>query len=324
MIEVKLMKLRFHQRVYNMKYIFFGTDDFSVAILEKLMSDFYFPVAVVTMPDKPVGRKQVMTAPAVKSVCEHHNLPYFQPEKLTEIKDELVKLEADYFIVASYGKIIPQSILELPKSGAINVHTSLLPEYRGPSPIQQAILDQKEQSGITLMMMDAEMDHGAILHQQSVDLADAETYRSLHSKLAQLGADTLAKCLPDIVKGKLKPKAQDDSIATYTKIIQKSDAQIDWTKSAKEIDAHIRGYFDWPIAWTTLEDGKRLKVIQAQPGQTDKEVQPGLLFFEDKQVKVACGSGVIEITMLQVEGKKEMDAETFITGYGRLDGTKLG
>lgn len=307
-----------------MKFVFFGTDDFSVAIIEKLISDFFIPSAIVTMPDKPVGRKQIMTPPAVKDVATHHDIPYFQPENPDEVLEDLQKLEADIFIVASYGKIISKSILDLPKIGAVNVHTSLLPKYRGPSPIQQAILDEEKTTGITIMAMDEKMDHGGIYYQHKVEIAPNETYRSLHSKLAYTGADVLAKVLPDIYKGKLLPKEQDHDASTYTAIIKKDDASIDWNSPVNAIDAKIRAYYDWPIAWTKLEDDKRMKIIKASVSSKHQEsYTPGLLKIEGDSIFVECSDGLLEIESLQVEGKKEMTPDQFITGFHRFNNTRL-
>jgi methionyl-tRNA formyltransferase len=307
-----------------MKYIFFGTDTFSVAIVEKLISDFFFPSAIVTMPDRPVGRKQIMTPPAMKDVCLHHDIPCLQPENPDELLEQLKTYDADVFIVASYGKIISDAVLSIPKQGCINVHTSLLPAYRGPSPIQQVILDQQEQTGITIMKMDAKMDHGPLYFQKAIDIASNETYRSLHSKLAHIGADVLPKVLPDIMKGNLKAKEQDHSAATVTKIIKKDDARINWEQPSDVIDAHIRAYYDWPIAWTLLEDDKRLKIIQASlSAHSSENKEPGQLFFLDGGVFITTKKGALEIHSLQVEGKKVMTPKNFIDGFHRFDGTKL-
>jgi len=306
-----------------MKFAFFGTDDFSIAIIEKLMSDFYYPSVIVTMPDKPVGRKQVMTPPPIASVAEHHKVPLMQPEKVADIKEQLQAYDLDVFIVASYGKIIPQSILDIPKNSAVNVHTSLLPEYRGSSPIQAVIRDGQEITGITIMTMDAEMDHGEIIFQQSVDIDERETYRSLHSKLAHIGADTLAKVLPDFLSGKLKPRPQNDEEATFTQMIKKADAKIDWTQSVQTIDQLIRSSYDWPIAWSLLPDQKRLKIIQAHPEPREELKKPGTITLNNNLIEVSAKNGVLILDRLQVEGKKEMSPKDFIAGYQRFNGESM-
>jgi methionyl-tRNA formyltransferase len=302
-----------------MKFAFFGTDDFSVAIIEKLISDFYYPTVIVTMPDRPVGRKQVLTSPAIKSVSDHHRIPLLQPEKVSSINEELKKHDLDLLIVASYGKIIPQSTLDIPKKGSINVHTSLLPAYRGSSPIQAVIRDGLEESGITIMMMDAQMDHGAILFQRSIPLDETETYRSLHSKLAPLGAETLTRILPDFLSGKLKPIEQNHEEATYTEMIKKENAKIDWSKTVQEIDQLIRSSYDWPIAWSLLPDQKRIKIIQASPQQIDQTKKPGTINFVNDQIEVSCQNGVLLLERVQVEGKKEMTAKEFMSGYHKFN-----
>lgn len=307
-----------------MKFAFFGTDEFSVAIIEKLISDFYYPEVIVSVPDKPVGRKQVMTPPAIKDVADHHAIELLQPEKVTQIQDQLASMDLDLIIVASYGKIIPDAILALPKKGSVNVHTSLLPAYRGASPIQAAVRDGLKKTGITIMMMDAEMDHGDIIFQQPVAIAERETYRSLHSKLAHVGADTLTKVLPDFLKGKMKPKPQDHELATFTKILKKEDAKIDWNTTNQQVDQLIRSAYDWPIAWTFLPDGKRLKVISAQPGEPETTDSPGTIAFTKDKVTVSCKTGTVELSLVQVEGKKEMTAKEFSAGYHRFDKQILG
>lgn len=305
-----------------MRYIFFGTDDFSGAILEKLMSDFFFPQFVVTQPDKPVGRKQVLTPPKIKMICEDHQIPVVQTDNLQSIKDQLKEANPDVFIVASFGQIIPQDILDIPYTGAINVHTSLLPEYRGASPIQQAIIDGKKETGITIMLMDAKMDHGPILFQQPIDISDSETGPSLFNKLATVGGEVLAKCLPDILSGKIQPKKQDHAKATFTKIIKKADAEIDWSKSAQDIDRLVRAYDEWPVAWTKLPNGKRLKVYAVS--LSDASGEPGELFVGNEKTTVYCGQNSLILEHVQVEGSKAISGTEFSRGYQKFSGQKLG
>lgn len=304
-----------------MKFAYFGTSEFSKAILERLISDFYRPELIVTQPSKPVGRKQELQDPAVVHVAKSHNIKCVQPEKLSEIESELKKLDLDLIIVASYGKIIPQSVLDIPKLGAVNVHTSLLPKYRGASPIHAAVLNGDDVTGVTIMKMDEKLDHGPIIYQKSIKLSPRETTSTLEVKLANLGADVLAKIIGDFVKGKLKVKEQDHEKATFSGIIKKEDAKIDWTKPANEIDQIIRAYESWPTAWTVLPDGKRLKIYEALPfdHETEEQYKPGEIIIYEGQTYIGTGTAPIEIDLLQVEGKNKQTGKDFARGYSQFD-----
>lgn len=304
-----------------MKFVFLGTDTFSSAILEKLINDYYRPELVITQPDKPVGRKQILTSPLIKHICDDHNIKVLQPENLNDAVDDLKALDLDLIIVASFGRIIPESILSIPAHSAINIHTSLLPRYRGASPIQAAILNGDEETGITVIQMDKELDHGAIIFQKSIEIADDETYRSLHTKLAKIGSDVIARILPDYLSGRLKPEPQSHEDATFTSIIKKEDARIDWTKSCAEIERSVRAYYDWPIAWTALPDGKRLKVLRAHlhEGQSGDD-EPGKLLITKTSAGIACADGILELDLVQVEGgNKPLSEEEFIRGYSKFN-----
>lgn len=308
-----------------MKFVFFGTDDFSVAILEKLISDFYYPSLIISQPDKPVGRKQTLTPPPVKHVAETHGLPLLQPVKVREALPALQNLQPDLFIVASFGQIIPQEVLDRAKLGAINVHTSLLPRYRGASPIQAVILAGEHKTGITLMNMDAELDHGPILYQASLEVDERETQSSLRARLATLGADTLCKVLPDYVRGLLKPRAQDHASATFTTLVQKKDARLDWAQSCRALDRAVRAYEDWPWAWTTLPNGKRLQIFFATyRRQADGETlpPPGTIAISDSKISIACSDGWLVPNTVKVEGKEELSAEQFARGYHQWHGQR--
>lgn len=302
-----------------MRIVFFGTSEFSVAILEKLVSDFFYPVLVISQPDRPAGRKQTLTPPPVKHVCETHRLPLLQPERVIDALAEIEKAKPNLIITAAYGQIIPLSVLRLAPLGAINVHTSLLPKHRGASPIQSAILAGDTETGITIMNMDAAMDHGPILLQKALRIGAEETAVSLHARLASLGADMLAKCLPDYTSGRLKPVEQDHRAATFCKLIKKDDARIPWASDAVAIDRKVRAYFDWPCAWTMLPNGKRLKILHARPlpGE-EKNAQPGRISIEGSRVFIDGLYGKLELMDVQVEGKEQMKAELFARGYHQL------
>ena len=305
-----------------MRYAFFGTSTFSVAILEKLVSDFYRPELVVTQPDRPAGRKRILTPPPVKAVCEDHCLPILQPANVREAEKALTELKLDLLIVAAYGQIIPKHILQLARLGAINVHASLLPHHRGASPIQTAILNGDRSTGITIMQMDEKMDHGAILFQKSLPISSTDTYRSLQAKLSTLGADVLAKTLPDISASRMRAYPQNESEVTYTRLLTKADAQINWQAAAETTDHQVRAFYDWPLAWTTLSSGKKMNILKAQPVQLEKPLPPGTLIIQNDQAAIACGQGALLLQEVHVEGKQKTAGDVFARGYHTLNGTQ--
>ncbi|MDO8443667.1 MAG: methionyl-tRNA formyltransferase [Candidatus Azambacteria bacterium] len=267
-----------------MKVIYLGTPEFSATILEALISSDYEIAAVITNPDAPVGRKQILTPSPVKVLAEKNKIPVVQ-------LDEIRNFDIDLAIVAAYGKIIPKNILDIPHHGTINVHPSLLPKYRGASPIQNAIFNGDKKTGMTIMKLDEEMDHGPILAQEESPIADNDTYESLSQKLALLGAELLIKTIPGYVSGKIKLIEQNHAEATYTKIIKKEDGKINWSKSAEEIERMVRAFYPWPAAWTIWE-GKTLKILEA-------EVR----------------NGKLEIKKLQLEGGKILSIKEFKNGH---------
>lgn len=299
------------------KVIFMGTPEFAVPYLQSLISDNYFEVkAVVTQPDKPTGRKQIITAPEVKIIAQENNLQIFQPEKLKndqEIISQLKKIEPDLIVVVAYGQIIPKSILDIPKLGNVNVHPSLLPKYRGASPIQNAILNNETSTGITIMLMDEKMDHGPILAQKEINLDGTENNESLHQKMSDKNStDFFLTTLKKFINNEITPIVQDDDKAIYCKLITKEEAKIDWSDTAKNISAKIRAFYPWPITWTTL-DKKRVKIfppIKIVEG-SDK---PGRILSENNKLLVACGDKLVEVFELQIEGKNKVKAKDFILG----------
>ncbi|PIP17797.1 MAG: methionyl-tRNA formyltransferase [Parcubacteria group bacterium CG23_combo_of_CG06-09_8_20_14_all_35_9] len=239
----------------NFKLLFMGTPDFARIILKALIIKGFSPVAVVTSPDKPIGRKQILTPSPVKKVALKYNIPVFQSfsVKDSNLKSKILNLKCDLIIVAAYGQILPKEILEIPKLSCVNVHASLLPKYRGSSPIQAAILAGEKETGVTIMLMDEGMDTGDILAQAKLKIAPQETAASIHNKLAKLGAATLIKTLPKWLKGEITPLSQKNKEATYTKILTRQDGKIDWGKSAQEIERMIRAYTPWPGTFALLK-----------------------------------------------------------------------
>jgi len=279
------------------KVVFIGTPEFGAVILEKLISSGLKPVLAITNPDEPVGRKQAMTPPPVKIIAQKYNLNIIQPSKIKNSKLEIKNFQPDLAVVAAYGQIIPKEILEIPKYGCLNVHPSLLPKYRGASPIQSAILNGDEKTGVTIMLMDKEMDHGPIIAQEEFRILNLD-FQKLHGKLAELGANLLIETIPKWLKGEIKAKEQDHSKATFTKILKKEDGEIDWSKSPEEIERKIRALNPWPGTFTFVK-------------KNDKLLRVKILGAELKDKKLT-------IKKVQPEGKKEMDYKEYLLSYPKI------
>ncbi len=273
------------------KIIFMGTPEFGAIILEGLIKSGHKPFLVFTEPDKPVGRKQIITPSKVKSLAEKYNIPVVQPEKISQFAAEIEKLKPSLIIIASFGQIIPKKILEIPQYGCLNVHPSLLPKYRGPSPIQFTIINGDKKTGVTIIRISEKIDAGPILSQKEIEIDPKETYESLHDKLAEAGAKLLLEVLLKLPKGQAPFRLQDDSKASYTKILKRNDGEIDWKKSPKEIERQIRAFNPWPGTYTFC-NGKRLKILEAEASY-----------------------GKLEIKEVQLEGKKPMSYKEFLRGY---------
>ncbi len=261
------------------RLLLMGTPYFAVPVFDALLaSGQYDIVGVVTQPDKPVGRKQRLTPPAVKAWATEHDLPVYQFASLKDpaAAQTITELKPDIAVVAAYGKLIPKTILDIPQHGCVNIHPSLLPEYRGPSPIQTALLDGAVRTGVSIMLLDEEMDHGPILGQRTTEVLADDTNQSLQHSLACEGADLLLELLPDYCAGRLQPQPQNHAEATFTTLLHNADAQIDWNKPANEIDCLIRAMHPEPGAWTDVT-GTRVKVLKAHLEGTElilDQVQP--------------------------------------------------
>ena len=306
------------------RIIFFGTPEFSAIILDKLINSPFCPIAVVTAPDKLKGRKQILTPSQTKELSIKENVPVFQPALLKDnpqVIKELSDLKPDLFIVAAYGLILPLEILNIPHNGCINIHPSLLPKYRGASPIQQTILNGDKKTGTTLILMDEKMDHGPILAQRELEsqiLISKITYHELSTKLAILSANLLIDTLPKFLEKKIKPMRQNHKKATFVKRINKEDGKIDWTKSAIEIERMTRAYHPWPGTYTNLTT-KKLKIINVEILEINHKKQPGTMFVvESKIPAVACGKNALILKEIQLAGKNIITGEEFINGYPQL------
>ena len=304
-----------------------GTPDFSVPVLNFLINASSV-VSVVTRPDKKVGRKQKIIPSPIKNTALDHNIEVLQPEKIKSNDDfilKIKKLQPDLIVVVAYGFILPQEILDLPKYGVINVHASLLPKYRGASPIQSAILNGEKETGVSIMLLDEQMDHGPLLAQRTITITDKDNFESLHDKLSQLGAELIAETLPEYINGEIRPQIQDETQATYCQLIKKEDGKIDWTKSAEEIERQLRAFTPWPGVFT-FWDGKQLKIIKAAVYASTKlsmTASAGEVFKINEGIGVECGQDTLEILKLQLEGKKPMTAKEFLNGYPKIIGAQL-
>ena len=301
-----------------------GTPDFAAGSLKSLIEAGYEISAVITQPDRPKGRSGAPVFSPVKEVAVAAGIPVLQPERIKRPEEtaKLLEYPADIYVVAAFGQILSKEILEQPKYGCINVHASLLPKYRGASPIQRVILDGEKETGITIMQMNEGLDTGDILYQKKYELAPDETFETLHDRLMDLGGQALLEALPLIEEGKITPVTQDDSLSCYAPLIKKEDGLIDFKKTAVQIDAQIRAFNPWPGAFTRLE-GKTLKIWEAS--LCEKGGKPGEIIDVDKNsFTVACSEGSIRVMSLQAEGKKRMDTSAFLLGKKLSCGTVLG
>lgn len=310
-----------------MKIIFFGTSQFAIPIVEALIKNNLPPRLVVTSPDKPRGRGQSLQSPPVGIWAKAHNLPVIQPEQLSADEQALTAKDADIFIVASYGKIIPKAWLGIPKYGSLNVHPSLLPKYRGSSPIQAAILNGDNRTGVTIMLMDEELDHGPILAMSNFRFPVSKLYYpELEKKLAELGAELLIETIPKWVAGKINPLEQDHSGATYTKKILKKDGHINWREPAEIIERKIRAYSPSPGAyffWSRLGKKIRIQITEAGTATPNTELAPGTTFKIMNELAVAADNSAILIKRLKMESKNPMPSPDLLNGYPDIIGAIL-
>jgi methionyl-tRNA formyltransferase len=310
------------------KIVFMGTPQFSVPVLQNLISNDYDVIGVVTQPDRPVGRKKIMTPPPVKAEAEKHGIPVYQPEKIRE-KEELEKvlaLKPDLIVTAAFGQILPKELLEAPEHGCINVHASLLPELRGGAPIHYSIIRGKKTTGVTIMYMVEKLDAGDMISSVEVEIDEKDHVGTLHDKLSEAGAKLLIDTLPALLNGELTPQKQDESKATFAWNIKREQEKIDWSKPGEEIYNHVRGMHPWPVAYTLLQ-GSVLKVWWSEK-VTGSGGSPGeITSVEEDGIVAATGSTVsIKITDLQPSGKKRMSARDYLRGAGSFieKGMKLG
>lgn len=306
-----------------MKIVFMGTPDFAVGALEKLIEAGHEIELVVTQPDKEKGRGKEVSMSAVKECALKHNLPVFQPVRIKTPENvlELKKYPADVFVVAAFGQILSKEILDMPKYGCINIHASLLPKYRGASPIAWSVLNGDKETGVTIMQMAEGMDTGDILYQKAIEIDKKETTEGLFDKLMYLGADMIVEALNLLEKGELKAIPQDESKATKVGKMDKTFGLINWSEDAEVIERKVRGLYSWPSAYTFL-NGKRLKVFNADVVDTlSKEVPGSVIAVTKDSFTVMTGKGGLKIDDVQIEGKRRMNVREFLLGNSLSEGT---
>lgn len=308
----------------KIRILFFGTSDFAVPALNALAKT-YSVAGVVTRPDERAGRKNVLTPPPVKTAAEELGVPVLQPERLVAAGLP----HADVFVVAAYGKIISKEVLALPRLGTLNIHPSLLPRWRGPSPIQYAILSGDTETGVTIMSMDAEVDHGPIIASVKHSMFDKRyTYPQLHDVLARAGAELLIAALPRWITGETASVPQDHSNATYSKILTRDSGRIDWTKSAEEIERMVRAFHPWPGTWTVWTRGTsplRMRIESADwTPDIPPSAMPGMIWQNEQHPLMAvAGTGSLIIRTLGIEGKTVTDADAFLRGHPKIIGSMV-
>jgi methionyl-tRNA formyltransferase len=303
-----------------MNIIFLGTSTFAVPILKALRDSANFSVdLVITEPAKPAGRKKELIPSPIAIFAKENNLEIFMPDTLenTGVQEKITNLKPDIMVVTSYGKIIPENIFNIPSFKTINIHPSLLPELRGPSPIQYTFLEGREKTGVTLIVIDKEIDHGPIISQQELSVEPTDNFNTLEQKLADLGAKMIIQDIPKYIAGSIKPMDQNYPKATFTKKIEKQDGGIDWNKSAQEIYNQWRAFIRWPGIYMFLGN-IRLNLKKVKIAKDISNKKAGEMFSQDNGLFISCGNGTIEIEEIQPEGKKIMEAQSFINGYQKF------
>ena len=306
-----------------MRILFMGTPDIAAECLKALYAAGHEICGVYTRRDKPVGRKQVLTAPPVKEVAQEHGTPVFQPRTLRDGGEDanIKALDPELIVVVAYGCILPKSVLEMPKYGCINLHVSLLPKYRGSAPVQWAVLNGDAETGVSIMQMDEGLDTGDVLCCERMAIDPEETSGELFDRVTAVGAKTLCRVIPEIAAGTLKPRQQDHAHATLAPMLDKAMAEFKLTESADHIHNWVRGMNPWPGAWFTTSGGKKLKVTECRVAASKGEA-PGTV-LATKPLTVACGEGAIQLLHVVPEGKKPMDGTSFAAGFRLKAGDTL-
>jgi methionyl-tRNA formyltransferase len=323
-----------------LRIIYMGTPQFAVPALEALIKNAapglllpegYEIVTVITRPDKPAGRGREVIYPPVKQIALAHGIPVWQPGSFKKEgnSEALAAYHANLYIVAAFGQILPQSVLEQPHYGTLNIHASLLPRYRGADPIAEALLQGEHESGVSIILLDAGIDTGPILLRRKIGIAEDDTTGTLTTKLAEMGAQALCEVLPAWIAGEITPEPQDEQYATHTHMLRKEDGEIHWDRPAAVLARQVRAYTPWPGSYTHWR-GKLLKIVSAHAlgGQVDALVPPGTVSIREeaghKVLAIVTGSGLLIVKQLQLEGKKVMSTEEFLRGYAHIVSEVLG
>lgn len=304
-----------------MRVVFMGTPAFAVPSLEAVVKAGHDVPLVVTQPDRPAGRGKKLTPPPVKEKALELGLEVGQPEKIRDVLQHLQDLAPDVIVVVGYGQFIPQKILDLPEHGCVNVHSSLLPKYRGAAPANWAIVNGDTETGVSTMRLVKKMDAGDVLLQRRTQIGDEETASELNARLAPIGAELLVETLAGLEAGTIAAQPQDESEVTFAPLMKREDGEIDWTLSARDVVNRARGFDPWPGAYTTYR-GKRLHIRKARAIQESGE--PGLLRTDGGRLLVGCGEGSIETLIVQPEGKPRMPAADFVRGRRPAPGERFG
>ena len=311
-----------------MRILFMGTPDFALFTLRALVEAGEQVVGVVTQPDKPRGRGYELTPPPVKVYATEQGIPVYQPATLRNgaFDSELKELAPDLIVVVAYGKILPQEVLDFPRYGAMNVHGSLLPAYRGAAPMQRVLIDGMTETGVTIMQMDAGLDTGDMLVVRRVPIGENDNFEDLHDTLGAVGAEAMLEALSLLREGKLCPMPQDDALSNYAAKIEKSDCLLDWSLGARALHDRIRGLSPIPLAFTRTPDGKMLKIVESRVSKDSCpcNAAPGTVLSLGEVIEVACGEGRLEILRLLPEGKGRMSAADYVRGRRLCVGDLLG
>ena len=304
-----------------------GTPDFALPTLRALCENGYEVVGAITQPDKPKGRGHHLTPPPIKVYAQENNIPVYQPATLRgdEFATVLAELDPEMIVVVAFGKILPQNVLDYPKYGCVNVHGSLLPEYRGAAPMQRAIIDGKKITGITTMLMAAGLDTGDMLLKCEVEIGENDNFEDIHDRLSVVGAKLLIETVKGIENGEITPQKQDDTLATYAAKIEKSDCLLDFSLDATTLHDLIRGLSPIPLAFTHTPDGKLLKIVESRVFDAEKTVKalPGTVLSVGDDIKVVCGRGILSLVQVVPEGKGRMSAADFVRGRKIAEGDLL-
>ena len=308
------------------RVIYFGSPDFAVPALSALVErgDLARVVALVTQTDKPTGRGQTLSPPPTKVVALEHEIPVLQPKTLKDeaVQKELAAFNADLFVVAAYGKLLPQAVLDIPRLGCVNLHASLLPRHRGAAPIAHALLQGDRETGVCLMRMEAGLDTGPVYARVVTPIEENDNAGSLTDRLAQLGAELLVQNLPALAAGTLAAVKQPDAGATYANKLKKEDGAVEWQRPAEDVWQRIRAFSPWPSAYTFV-DKKRLQILAATPAH-DTHADPGAAIIDGTRLIVGCGKGALEILEVKPEGKRAMAIDAYLAGRPFASGKVLG